>query len=339
MKTVFRFVSCLAVCATLLSMTACDDKKVLESSKEDQTVVMTIDGFDVPLELYRYVALNYKKSYESGKSQDIWLGESGTALLAELNKDVEESLIKLYATMSLCANYDISIDDAFITDSLDIQMDAIYEEYEYDYEAYAEMLAQYNMNDSVYRFIMRNDILAEELLNKMITLGEIPSDEETLRSIINSSEFIRVKQILVASDNGNTDEENLTRANELLEMLKNGSDFDTLVQKYGEDLFMFNNDDGYYFAKGCMYGEFEDAAFLLDIGEVSDIIKTDAGYSIIKRYPKESDYIEAHFEDLCNNYIDGLYNLALEEYSSGLTVQPTDNLKNYSIFTLADTEK
>ena len=338
MKNVTRFAAGAALCAVLLSATACgDDKKVLESSKEDKTVVMTVAGHDVPLELYRYLALNYKSVYELGKTTDIWLGEEGTALIAELNADVEESLINLYATLAMCEEYGIHADDSYITDALEITMDAIYEEYEYDYKAYADALAMYNMNDSVYRFIMRNDLLAEELLNAMIDRGEIITNADALQAVFDSDDFIRVKQILISNENGSA-EENLAQAEDLLAQVKSGADFDELVQKHGEDLFMFNNDDGYYFAKGRLDRNFEDAAFELDVGEVSGIVETSAGYSILKRYEKDPAYIEKNFTELCNEYIDGLYNIAVEAYAETLTVTASDNLKNYSIFNLADTE-
>ncbi len=345
MKNVTRLAAGIVLGATLLSATACgNDKELLESTKDDKTVVMTVAGHDVPLELYRYVALNYKRTYEIGKSSDIWLGESGAALMEELNADVEETIVTLYATLAMCEEYGISADDTYVTDALDITMDAIYEEYDYDYKTYADAIAQYNMNDSVYRFIMRNELLAEELLNALIASGKITNDADTLQAVFDSDEFIRVKQILVSNEYlasneyGGSDEELFARAEELLGMVNSGGDFDELVQKYGQDLFMFNNDDGYYFARGHLDTAFEDAAFALDIGEVSGIVKTSAGYSIIKRYEKDPAYIEEHFGDLCNEYIDGRYNLAVEAYAETLNVQATDELKNYSIFNLTDTE-
>jgi len=341
MKTVTRLAAGVAASAMLLSVTACgDDKKVLESTKEDKTVVMTVAGHDVPLELYRYVALNYKRTYEIGKSPDIWLGDSGAALIAELNEDVEDSIVTLYATLAMCEEYGIRADDAYVTDALDLTMDAVYEEYEYDYKTYADAIAQYNMNDSVYRFIMRNELLAEELLSALISAGKIPNDAEVLQDIFDSDEFIRVKQILVsneylaANEYGGSDEELLARAEELLGMVNSGGDFDDIVQKHGQDLFMFNNDDGYYFAKGHLDRAFEDAAFALDVGEVSDIVKTSAGYSILKRYEKDPAYIKENFERLGNEYIDGCYNLAVEAYAETLTIETTDELNNYSIFNL-----
>ena len=339
MKTVTRLAAGVLLGAVLLSATSCgDDKKLLESTKDDKIVVMTVAGHDVPLELYRYVALNYKRVYETGKSSDMWLGESGAALMEELNADVEETIVTLYATLAMCEEYGISADDAYITDALEITMDAVYEEYEYDYKAYADAIAQYNMNDGVYRFVIRNELLSAELLNALTEAGKIPDDDAAIRAVFDSDDFIRVKQLLSSNENGVSDEDCLARAEELLGQISGGADFDELVQKKGQDLFMFNNDDGYYFARGYLDTAFEDAAFALEIGEVSDVVKTSAGYSIIKRYEKDPAYIEKHFDDLREDYISGLYNLAVEAFAETLTVTPTDELQNYSIFNLTDTE-
>jgi len=345
MKTVTRLAAAAAALTVLLSAVSCgNDKDILESSKEDQTVVMTVAGHDVPLEVYRYVALNYKADYEYGKSSEIWLGEDGAALMEELNADVKETIVTLYATLAMCEAYGINTDDAYITDSLEITMDAIYEEYEYDYKAYADTIAQYNMNDSVYRFVLRNELLADELLNAMIERGEIAADDASVQAVFDSDAFIRVKQILVSNEYivsneyGASDADLLARAEELLGKVKAGGDFDELVQKHGQDLFMFNNDDGYYFARGYLDTAFEDAAFALEIGETSDVVRTSAGYSIIKRYEKDPAYIEKHFDDLREDYIGGLYNLAVQKFAEDLTAESTDALANYSIFNLTNTE-
>lgn len=318
----------------LTSLTSCgDEKKILESTKEEKTVVMTVDGSDVPMELYRYVALQYRDAYGGNDNPDIWLGESGAALLAELNEDVDASIVKLYTTLSLCEDYGINEDDSYITDAVEISMNEVYEMYGYDYEAYAESIAEYNMNDSVYRFMIRNDILAEELLAKMMMNGEVPSTEEEIREIINSDEVIRVKQILI-NDTTLTDEENRRLAEEAYNRAMAGEDFDTLVNRYGDDWQMFNNTDGYYISRGSYTQEFEDAAFALEIGELSGIVETDAGYSILLRLEKEADYIDKHFGTLMDDYLKGLYNIALEKHEATLTVEKTDKLADYTIFNM-----
>lgn len=338
-KKITRIISASA--AALLLLSSCgNDEKLLESSKEEKITVMTVGGFEVPMEIYRYVALNYKEQYEKGHSSDIWLGESGQALLTELNENLEKTLINMYTTQSLAVEYGIDLESAFIKDTLKSSMDIIYESYEFDYQVYTDYLRDYNMNDSVYRFFTLNDILADELVAMMLQNGDIPSDDAKLLEIIKGDEFIRVKQILVPSDNGFSDEENRAHAEKLLAQVENGADFDTLAQsssEYGGDLYMFNNPDGYYMCRGSYHESFEDAAFALEIGEISGIVETDAGYSIIKRYEKEDGYISKNFNDLADSYVVSRYNQILEKHSETLTVSSTDKLADYPIFNLSMT--
>ena len=326
----------LLLCLSVLLSCQKSGEKTLESSPLELTAVMEVDGFEVPLELYRYVALNYKADYEAA-DPGVWESADMSEKLAELEEKTRETIVRLYATPSLCRQYGIDTDDAYIRDAVEAQMQDIYEEMGNDYDAFEEYLRTYNLTDGVYRFIVRNDILAEELLAKMVERGEIVSGEEELEGIVAGPEFVRVKQILVPSDNGKSDEENEGRARELYGMAVSGEDFDTLVQKYGGDLFMFNNPDGYYISRGNYHEAFEEAAFSLDVGEISEIVRTDAGWSILKRYEKEAGYLADHFDDLVNDYMSGVYNMKLEAHASALTAKPTDKLAEYTVFNLDTT--
>ena len=340
-KTVFRVLCALLAVLLLLASVSCGKKgeKLLESSKAEKTPVMKIGGYDVPMEMYRYLALNYKRDLEAGGSSDVWLGEGGAALLEKLDHDVSAALAYLYATVSLADDYGIHADDAYITDTIEMRMKALYEEYDNDYEAYVEYLRSYNMNDSVYRFFIRNDVLAEELVAAMEKRGEIPTDDASLRAILAGDEVVRVKQILVTAEDM-TEEEAETAANLLLDRVRAGEDFDTLVQKEGRDLYMFNNPDGYYISRGSYHREFEDAAFSLAVGETSGVIRTDAGWSILKRYEKEQSYLNEHFDDLTDEYITGQYNIRLEEREAALRAEGVEKLPalaDYPVFQLEAT--
>lgn len=104
-----------------------------------------------------------------------------------------------------------------------------------------------------------------------------------------SGDKVTVKHILVQFDsdeNGNVSEEAKLKAKdkaeEVLAKINSGEDFDSLIDEYNDD--PGQGEDGYTFANdGTMEQAFADAAFALEIGDVSDLVETSYGYHIIKR--------------------------------------------------------
>lgn len=69
--------------------------------------------------------------------------------------------------------------------------------------------------------------------------------------------------------------------------IDNGECFETLAKKYSKCPSGQNGGDLGYFERGQMVQEFEDAAFNLPVGKVSDPIHTQFGWHIIKVYDKK----------------------------------------------------
>jgi peptidyl-prolyl cis-trans isomerase C len=84
--------------------------------------------------------------------------------------------------------------------------------------------------------------------------------------------------------NNRTEEEALTRANEVYKLAKDGGSFVELVKEYSDDpTAETNNGDLGSFGKGKMVRPFEEAAFLLEkAGDISLPTKTEFGYHIIR---------------------------------------------------------
>ncbi len=73
-------------------------------------------------------------------------------------------------------------------------------------------------------------------------------------------------------------------------IVDDGEDFETVAKEVSEDPGSApNGGDLGCFSKGQMVPEFEDAAFSLDVGEVSQPVKTDFGYHLIQVYDKKPD--------------------------------------------------
>lgn len=95
-------------------------------------------------------------------------------------------------------------------------------------------------------------------------------------------EQVTVSHILLKTE-GKDDAAVKKQIEDILAKAKAGEDFAELANKYSEDEGS-NKKGGVYdfFARGAMVKEFEDAAFSLKPGEISDPVKTQYGYHIIK---------------------------------------------------------
>jgi peptidyl-prolyl cis-trans isomerase D len=100
-------------------------------------------------------------------------------------------------------------------------------------------------------------------------------------------EQVRASHILLKTE-GKDDAAVKAKAEDLLKQAKGGSDFAELAKKHSEDEGSAKNGgDLDYFQRGKMVGEFDQAAFTLQPGEISDLVKTQYGYHIIKLVDKK----------------------------------------------------
>ena len=84
----------------------------------------------------------------------------------------------------------------------------------------------------------------------------------------------------------------LERADEIQRRLDAGADFVELAQRFSEDLnsAKLGGDLG-FFARGTLMASFEEVAFELAPGEISNIVRTDVGFHIIKLEERDGENI------------------------------------------------
>lgn len=72
-------------------------------------------------------------------------------------------------------------------------------------------------------------------------------------------------------------------AKDLLKKMEDGKSFEELAKDYSSCPSGQNGGDLGEFGKGMMVAPFEKAAFALEVGEMSPIVRTQFGYHLIKR--------------------------------------------------------
>lgn len=78
-------------------------------------------------------------------------------------------------------------------------------------------------------------------------------------------------------------EEALQEITKMKTDIENGTDFGELAQQHSDCPSGANGGDLGMFGRGQMVPEFEQAAFGMDVGAISDVVETDFGYHLIKR--------------------------------------------------------
>jgi peptidyl-prolyl cis-trans isomerase D len=103
-----------------------------------------------------------------------------------------------------------------------------------------------------------------------------------------SPEQVRASHILLKTE-GKDDAAVKARADAILKEARGGADFAELAKKYSEDESNAKNGgDLDYFGRGRMVAEFDAAAFAMEPGQISDVVKTQFGYHIIKLTDKKA---------------------------------------------------
>lgn len=125
------------------------------------------------------------------------------------------------------------------------------------------------------------------LANLNITDEQVRQFYEANQDNFGMAEERRARHILIVTNPDATAEEldqARDKAQSILDALReNPSEFESLAKTESQDpgSAAVGGDLG-FFGRGMMVGPFEDAAFSLDIGEISDLVRTDFGFHIIE---------------------------------------------------------
>jgi peptidyl-prolyl cis-trans isomerase D len=172
----------------------------------------------------------------------------------------------------------------------------------------ADVQAHYDKNKESYRMGEQRKVkylLADTAVLRsaiQIPESELKSYYQQNLSSYQLPERVRASHILLKTE-GKSPEETANikaKATDLLMQVKKGADFAELARKNSEDPgSAANGGDLGLFGRGQMVPEFDQAAFTLGVGAVSDLVKTQFGFHIIKVTEKQPAHTQS-FEEVAS---------------------------------------
>ncbi len=186
-----------------------------------------------------------------------------------LNQTINEMVIKQEV-----ARRDIQIEDTHITAMINNIKAQFPDEKSFNDTLAQQGIAYEEIVEQLTLSLKLNKMLQQDMPELRVTDSEIEAFFEENKESLSVPEQVRASHILVNSSE---------LADQIVEMLEDGADFAELAKNYSIDTSsaVYGGELG-YFSRGRMIAEFEESAFSLSVGEVSEPVKTIYGYHIIK---------------------------------------------------------
>ncbi|MDR0405875.1 MAG: peptidylprolyl isomerase [Clostridiales bacterium] len=337
MRKFYKSVSVVLVCILSLALISC-------SSSKNASIAL-VNGEKITKEEFSYFLTSVKAQIESEQgngspaalAEDFWetVEIDGQKVIETAKEKALEEVVKVKVARQKAVEAGVKITSAQRED-INNRIGKLIASYGKDgVDAY---LGQYGLNQTLFEKQLEDSFYRQNLTEQLTE-----SVSETDAKAFFDSKVARVKHILIMTVDQQTQEplpaETVEaakiKADEILEKAKSGDDFDALVAEYSEDPGSQAMPDGYYLGKGFALGQqggmvpaFETASLELAVGAVSDIVETNYGYHIIKRYENAQSEYDANADEVLQRAKNAEFDTLLDGWKNDAKIEK--NEKEYN---------
>lgn len=261
------------------------------------------------------------------------LNRSGRHLTAVQELELRKNLLESMINRELLYQQSVKLGIEVGPEEVDKQLEEVKKHYPDD-ASFKTALKRAHYTEAGVRTQLTRAIAIEKFINQQIK-SKIHISDKQVREFYDSHPDlfrrpaqVRASHILVKLSANPTKEEKqeaLKKIEDIQKRINNGEDFAELAKKYSDGPSGKRGGDLGYFSKGQMVKPFEDAAFSMEIGQVSGPVKTMFGYHLIKVTDKRPEST-MKFEQVKNQLKEYLIDQELQEEIKGYA----ENLKKHA---------
>ncbi|MCI8590594.1 MAG: hypothetical protein HFE77_07800 [Clostridiales bacterium] len=298
-----------------------------ENGLSNQDIVMTIDGHDICYAEFRY----YFLAELNLLGQDTWSSFTNEEKQSFSEEKVVHDLLFERSAAKLAEQHGVTLDKQEIEGIESYIQEAINNAQGED--AFTHELEKLYLTPSLYRFITFQDQLMTKLYSFYTNEATTPlkADDAAIVKAAQDGELIHIKHIFIKNDPDDNIEQNEVLAQTIYEKAKSGESFEELISQYSEDPALEQEPDGVHIFRHEMNDAFDQAAFSLEIGEMSQVVPvysdTYSGFHILKRYEPDSAYVDKNMNTLRQNYMASQFYSEIEKLASKANITFKEKLQ------------
>ena len=312
------------------------------------SVVLRVGGQEYTWDQYYYILSSYLSSllYQVGYLPESFDVDVGGMTMDEYLRD----MVNRY--FCVCAALDERGGEAADKEAVEAEIAANWDalcEQNGGEEGMIPLLKDNFMTKNSFTYFNRNQLYGLALQDSLYGIGGADLTDEQLVAWAEEDGLVRCKHILLLTNGEDmTDADKaaaLSSMEAYLEDLKalEGDNealeakFDELMNEVSEDTGLVLNPDGYIFGRGEMVQPFEEAAFVLEDYQLSDVVETDYGYHILLRLPMEkgivADVDQSTYEliELQQVVAEDLFAHQVEEWEADYTPEVTAEFADLTV--------
>ena len=240
-------------------------------SQQAGNIIAQVNGVGINYQQWHNVFMNFVSQYDSQTLSGI-----SDELLASIKNSITEQLINSTLLYQYAEKEKIDIPASRINDEIEQIKSSFGSEQDFNNALRRNNLTLNQLKESLKNQYMVDQLIHNEYAQITISDEEIAQYYEEYESFFFQPEKRKISHILI---------EDKEEAELLLNQLNDGIiDFETTAKEKSICPSAEKNGDLGYISRGQMVPEFEEASFSLEAGNLSDIVKTEFGYHIIKCY-------------------------------------------------------
>jgi peptidyl-prolyl cis-trans isomerase C len=213
--------------------------------------------------------------------------------LSELKKEVLEQLINRELLYQESQRKGIRVREVEVDEELKVLKKGFDSDAEFKSALKEANLSEFEVKSQIKRGLAIDEFITGHFVEKVtISDEEVRAYYESHPESFKQPEQVRASHILIIIDpQADRPKRSSVRKKieEIRQKLQKGEDFAALAKEFSQGPSSAKGGDLGYFRRGQMTKPFEDAAFALRPGEVSDIVETKFGYHLIKVIEKEPE--------------------------------------------------